>query len=532
MAIMARARTHSGIIPYSGAWDNAAVLHLLRRVHFGVVKEDVSYFKGMTMNQAIDNILTIDYTPPAPPINNYNDRDTDPNVPAGSTWINDYNGLLNNQRMRSFKMWWSGQIINHDRSIREQMVLFWHNHFATQADVINWANFTYQNNAILRKDCLKNFKTMVKDITLDPAMLIFLNGERNTKTAPDENYSRELQELFTLGKGPDSQYTEADVQAGAKVLTGWRINKTNGDVYFQENRHDTTDKQFSSFYNNTLIAGKTGPDGGEEELDAMLDMILAQNEVAKHIVRKLYRWFVYYDIDETTEENVITPLAAIFRNGNYEIKPVLEALFKSEHFFDVANRGALIKSPATFSHGLCRSFELQLPTSADYVEQYNAWGTFASFSSFLQQELGDPPSVSGWPAYYQIPQYHELWINSDTLPNRNKITDVLTTYGYNYAAYSLKIDAANFAEKFSSVTNPEQFIDDLLELLHTIPVEEKQKAYMKTILLSGQLEDHYWSDAWTAYIADKTNEAKKTVVTQRIAFLLKYLMNLGEFQLS
>lgn len=532
MATTAKARTNSGIAPYQGAWDKAAVLHLLRRVHFGVVKEDLDYFKSMSMEQAIDNILTIDYTPPAPPINNYNDRDTDPNIPPGSTWVNDYNGQLNNQRMRSFKSWWSGQIINHDRSIREQMVLFWHNHFATQTDVINWANFGYQNNATLRKDCLKSFKTLVKDMTLDPGMLIFLNGERNSKSAPDENYSRELQELFTLGKSPESKYTEADVQAGAKILTGWRINKQTGEVYFQENRHDTTDKQFSSFYNNTLITGQTGPNGGEQELDAMLDMLLAQDEVARHIARELYRWFVYYEIDEATEENVITPLAAIFRDGNYEIKPVLEALFKSEHFYDVANRGALIKNPASFTHGLCRTYDLSLPGGTDFVNQYDAWGRIGSFSAFLQQELGDPPSVAGWAAYYQIPQFHELWINSDTLPNRNEITDRLTTFGYNYAGYSLKIDAAKFAEKFDSVADPSQFIDDLVELLHTLPAEENQKAYMKTILLSGQLEDHYWSDAWNAYYADKNNETKKTVVTQRLSFLLKYIMNLGEFQLS
>ena len=225
-------------------------------------------------------------------------------------------------------------------------------------------------------------------------------------------------------------------------------------------------------------------------------------------------------------------MATIFRNGNYEIKPVLKALLESEHFFDLANRGALIKSPASFTHGLCRTYNISLPGSTDFVEQYNACGNFASFSTLLQQELADPPSVAGWPAYYQIPQYHELWINSDTLPKRNTLTDRLTTNGYNYTGYSLKIDAVNFAESFDSVTNPSAFIDDLLVLLHTLPAEENQKAYMKTILLSGQLEDHYWSDAWTAYINDRNNESKKRVVSQRILFLLKYLMNLGEYQLS
>ena len=187
MAILAKARTNSGISTYTGVWDKATVLHLLRRVHIGVRKEDLDYYSTKSLNAVVSEVLNVDYTPPFPPINNYNSNTNDPNVPAGTTWINDYNGTLNGLRMRSFKSWWSGEIINHDRTIREKMVVFWHNHFSTQADVYNWDNFGYQNNVLLRKDCLKNFKTMVKDVTLDPAMLIFLNGERNTKTAPDEN---------------------------------------------------------------------------------------------------------------------------------------------------------------------------------------------------------------------------------------------------------------------------------------------------------------------------------------------------------
>ena len=529
MATQSKARTNSGINPYSGVWDQAAIVHLLRRVHFGIRKEDLDYFKTKSLNETVAEILTIDYTPPSPPINNYNDNTTDPTIPAGSTWVNDYNGVLNGLRMRSFKSWWGGEIINHDRTIREKMVLFWHNHFSTQADVYNWANFGYQNNALLRKDCLKNFKTMVKDVTLDPAMLIFLNGERNTKTAPDENYCRELQELFTLGKGPNSGYTEADVIAGAKVLTGWRINKSNGSVFFDRNRHDTSDKQFSSFYNNTIITGNTD---GEKELDDMLAMIFQQNEVAKHIVRKLYRWFVYYDIDSATETNVIEPLATIFISNNYEIKPVMEALLNSEHFFDSANRGALIKSPSDFTYGILRTFDVSIPGPTEYVNQYQAWSTMGYLSAIMQQELGDPPSVAGWPAYYQIPQYHELWINSDTLSNRNKVSDVLISSGYRANGGRIQIDSLHFTKKLDNPSNPNLLIDELLELMHTLNVEQSQKDYMKSILLSGQLDDSYWTTAWNTYFADQSDTTKAQLVEVRLDMLIKYVMNLSEFQLS
>src|SRR6478672_11169439 len=147
-------------------------------------------------------------------------------------------------------------------------------------------------------------------------MLRYLNGYLNTATAPDENYGRELQELFTIGKDPVTNlapYAEDDVKNAAKILTGHRINGNTFSYFFDATRHDSTDKTFSTFYNNTVIKGRTGA-AGAQETDDLLNMIFAKNEVSKFIVRKLYRWFVYYVIDETTEANVIEPLATIFRD--------------------------------------------------------------------------------------------------------------------------------------------------------------------------------------------------------------------------
>jgi uncharacterized protein (DUF1800 family) len=531
MAVLSKTRTNSGISTYLGPWDKSAVIHLLRRVHFGVTKENIDYFSSLTQEEAITEVLNIDYNPPSPPINNYNNNNPDANVNPGETWVNDYNSSLNSIRRRSFKSWWVGQIVNHDRTIREKMVLFWHNHFSTQSAVYGWANYGYQNNQLLRSNCLKNFKSLVKDITLDPAMLIYLNGERNSKSAPDENYSRELQELFTLGKGSESKYTESDVIAGAKVLTGWRISRTTGIVYFESSKHDTSDKVFSSYYNNHTVSGKTGQEG-TTELDDMLNMIFTQNEVANHIIRKLYRWFVYYKIDENIERNVITPLANIFRNSGYEIKPVLEALFSSEHFFDTANRGAIIKSPADLTIGITRTFDIPMPGADDYVDQYTAWNRLLSITALTRQDIGDPPSVSGWPAYYQIPQFHELWINSDTISNRNKISDALAANGYSAGSTRLKIDPLHFAKKLDNASDPNLLINELIEMMHTLDVDQNQREFMKSILLSGQVNDDYWTQAWNEYLNDQNNTTKANIVSSRLSSLYKYLMNLSEFQLS
>ena len=175
-------------------------------------------------------------------------------------------------------------------------------------------------------------------------MLIYLNGYLNSASAPDENYARELMELFTLGKGPTVAYTEDDVRTAARILTGWRINPTTYLSHLILPNMIQTANSFHLISATQILRGQTGANGALET-DDLINMIFAKDEVSKYICRSLYRWFVYYTMDGAAETNVIEPLAQIFRTNNYEIKPVLSALFKSEHFFDVLNQGCMIKSP-------------------------------------------------------------------------------------------------------------------------------------------------------------------------------------------
>ncbi|HRG51582.1 MAG TPA: DUF1800 domain-containing protein [Bacteroidia bacterium] len=529
-------RTMNGLTPYSGTWGTDEVTHLLKRTMFGAAVADVNYFKTKTLTQAIDELINGIVADPLPPINNYNDKIADPDVPAGETWVNaahSKDGTINNQRTNSLTSWWIGLQLNQGRSITEKMVLFWHNHFVTERPNINPAGYLYKYNALLRTHALGNFKDFTKQITLNPAMLVYLNGNVNVKSAPDENYGRELQELFTMGKGPDSKYTEDDVKAAAKVLTGYKDDIPTHGYIFNPNKHDTNDKKFSAFYNNTVIKGQTGVDG-EKELEALLDMLFAQNEVALFICRKLYRFFVYYTIDGATEANVIVPLATIFRNNNYNIRPVLAALFSSEHFFDPLNRACVIKNPADFTVGLCREFNVVFPDAkTDYVNAYNLWNFVYTISRDMNQEMGNPPNVAGWPAYYQEPQYHELWINSDTLPKRNRFSDTMIANGYTKSGKKLVIDPIAFALTLSEPGNPNTLISDSLNLLYLIDVSQNTKDYLKTqVLLSGQSSDAYWTKAWDNYISDTTNTSYKNIVLTRLRALYKYIMDLSEYQLS
>lgn len=524
-------RTVSGLTTYTGTFGNAELVHLLKRTLFGVKQSDMLTFRGQSLNMVVDALLT-NSLPPAPPVNNYNDSTyTDPDVAAGQTWVNAPYGTADSRRTTSYKAWWMGQIIKQQPVIQEKMVLFWHNHFSTQTTTIGDSRYEYKHNALLRAYALGNFKQLVKQVTIDPAMLRYLNGYLNVKTAADENYGREMQELFTVGKGPNSLYTENDVKAAAKVLTGYTISSATISSGFDATRHDTTNKQFSAFYNNKLITGKTGA-AGTTELDDMLDMVFATNECALYICRRLYRFFVYYDIDDTTEANVIGPLATIFRNNNYDIKPVLKALLTSEHFFDPLNRGCIIKSPVDFYAGVCREFEISFPADTDYVNAYNMWDYIRTQAANVSQNLGDPPNVAGWQAYYQAPQYHELWINTDTLPKRNQFTDTMIGNGYTRNGKNIAIDVIAYTGKLSNPADPNILIADVLAQLYVVDVSQQLKDFLKAILLSAQLADHYWTDAWNAYKTTPGDASLKKIVTTRLAALYKYIMDLSEYQLS
>ena len=529
----------TGLQPYTGSFGAPELRHLLRRTLFGATKADMAYFSGKSVTQVVNELLNPTAPLPAPPVKEYVVSATtlvpDNNIAAGTTWVGDINndGNIAGYRRASFKKWWVGNLINQDRSIREKMTLFWHNHFATETNEISNAQYVYKHHHLFRISALGNFKTLTKNMTLDPGMLVYLNGQYNTLTAPDENYAREIQELFCCGKGPDSLYTEADVKAAAKVLTGWRNNATTLSAYFTASRHDATNKTFSSFYNNTVITGRNTATAGDQELDDLLNMIFANQEVAKYMCRRLYRWFVYYDIDDTVEQNVITPLANVFRSSNYEILPVLDMLLKSEHFFDVLSRGCVIKSPAELVIGFCRESEIVFQPDTDYVANYGFYNYMVSWLSNMQQNIGDPPDVSGWKAYYQEPQFNEIWINSDTLPKRNQFTDTMLVSGYTFSSKKIQLDPLAYAKTFSNPGDPNVFIAELTERLLGLDISAASKAHLKKdILLSGQSLDIYWTQAWDLYISTPANAANTTSVRTKIRDLVKYLMNLAEYQLA
>jgi len=464
---------------------------------------------------------------------NHKEED-DPYVPIGETWVSaPFEQGLNGYRNSSLAAWTMELLLEKDFNIREKMVLFWHNHFVT-AD-INDPRVRYIYINTIRHGALGSFKDLTRKITVDPAMLRYLNGNVNRVGSPNENYARELLELFTVGKGElaaegdYSTFTELDVKEIAKSLTGWVVrglNNTNYPLPFAEfisNRHDKTTKQLSHRFDNDIIVN-----GEELEYNSVIDIIFKQDSPSFFLARKLYRYFIYYQITDEIEINIIQPLAKLIRDNDYHIKPALEALLSSAHFYDDVYKGVMIKTPLDAMAYLNRQFELTFPD--ELRPRYNYYELLFQAAGLSQMLYYQPPSVAGWSACYQEPSYYQIWINSVTLPYRMIVSDSLAITGIEKSGETTKIDALKELFKIEDKLNPNKVIDGFVRLLFPKDITQDQKSYLKNILIPG-LPDFEWETELSMYLEDKSNKNLEASIEFKIRLLLRTMMTMPEFQL-
>jgi uncharacterized protein (DUF1800 family) len=546
----------SGLAPYTGTWTAWEVMHLLRRVGFGVKKTEVEALLAMTTSAAVDSLLTLSapVNPSPTPLNHYQNTLPDSGgIPLGGSWtannltyVNTNDGNNNSYRQNSLTDWSWGLCLNENTTIREKMVLFWYHFIPVNFDDVrnlqsNSATMCNDYMNLLRASALGNFKNLIKAIAKMPAMLLFLGNQYSTATVPNENFARELMELFTLGKVPTQNYTEADVVAASKVLSGWRVPSFTAPYPFapgfNATYHNQSNKVFSSFFANTTIANQSGANGANE-FDIFFNMLFTQQQdtIARYVCRRLYRFFVYYDIDTNVEANVIVPLAAFLVSSNWDMAPVVSKLLKSQHFFDVANKGVMIKSPIDFIVGTLRTLNINTTAAAgatQIVNQYAIWQYFHSYAfSNLEQGYGLVPNVSGWKAYYQEPAFYQNWINSNAIQKRSSLLTAFVN-GFTTGGTSIKIDPIAFVQQYPSATiqDPDLLIDIIIQYLLPVdlPATYKNDTKIQT-LLNGQVNNSYWTTAWNTYIANPIT-ANANIVKTRLNSLLTTLLQLAEYQL-
>ena len=390
---------------------------------------------------------------------------------------------------------------------------------------------------LLRENSLNNFKQLAKEITINVNMLLYLSGAQNTNAAPNENYSRELLELFTIGKGDAvgngdyTNYTEDDVVEMAKALTGWRVrglaNPDTLTAFFSNNKHTSGDKNLSHRFNNAVIS-----ENGENEYKDLIDKIFEQEECSRFITRKLYRWFVNSDITSEIETNIIEPLALIVRTDNYDITGALKVLLASDHFFSTTF--CMIKSPIDLIFSATKSLLLTAPTTS-LEEEYDFALILYAACTELEQSVFHHPDVAGWKAYYQEPLYYKTWVNNFLLPKRLEYCKILVTGGdliIDNNSYTVPplVPVLLIANDITDAQNPNTLITELANRMFNYDISQGQIDNLKEILIPG-LPDFEWTVEYSNFLANPTDDALRISVDNKLRNLISTMVQMSEFQI-
>ncbi|UZR98704.1 DUF1800 domain-containing protein [Chondrinema litorale] len=363
------------------------VQHLYWRAGFGGTYKEITKYTGKSHQDAVNDLFkkTVSFKPLKleVPIKQGEVKMKDLSVDEKKEFQK-----TNRTNIRQLNFDWIQLMVNDEGVLREKMAVFWHNHFACMS---GQSVFTINYLNTIRKHALGSFKEMLFAISKEPAMLQYLNNQQNRKKSPNENFAREVMELFTLGR---DNYTEKDIKEAARAFTGWGFNNI-GEFVFRERQHDDEPK---------TIFGNTGNFNGDD----VLNMLLENKQTAQHITRKIYAYLV----NDKLNEKQIQSLAKTFYESDYNIQTLLEEIFLSKWFYKNENIGTRIKSPIDLLVGIQKSFHIKLNDSkpAIYVQ------------TVLGQRLLYPPNVSGW-------DEGKSWIDSSTIIVRTKLTQMLLLSG-------------------------------------------------------------------------------------------------------
>lgn len=397
--------------------------HLVSRTALGQQWGGVKALEGKTRAEAVKILLlsAAPKTPPAPRLTPY----------ANVKRMSMQNGAGKKRARKmmqvegdSLKRWWMLYLLQNKTPVHERMTLLWHNHFTSSLEKVEQPNLLYAQNKLFRENALGNYRVLLHKIARDPAMLIYLDGYKNIKGRPNENFARELLELFTLGRG---HYNENDVKAAAIAFTGWGVDRNRGTYFYDAKKHD---------FRPTTFMGRKGKFTG----DQIIDIILEKSRTAEYMAEKFWKEFVS---DSRPDPRYIKQWGAAFRKSNYDIKTLYSSVLNSEAFWSPQYKGTLIKSPIDLLVGTLRALPFPKLPDSELVH----------ISKLLGQDLFDPPTVKGWAGGNE-------WIDTQTLLVRTSLLNKLTRHS----------QASAKMQSYLPKTSGEQIVKWLLPLAPVLPL--------------------------------------------------------------
>ncbi|MEW6207235.1 MAG: DUF1800 domain-containing protein [Acidobacteriota bacterium] len=391
-------------------YEDAA--HLLRRMGFGGNPDEISDLESRGKEGAVDYLINHQ---------NINNQPLDDLLAASFNFTDPRENNFFNQG--EIRRWWFTRMVHTRRQFEEKMTLFWHNHFATALSQVQDI-YMYIQNLKLRQYALSKFDDLVETVSKDAAMLIWLNGLQNVAGSPNENFARELQELFTMGifdpVTGQANYTEDDVKEVARAFTGWKFrnNRRDGDPYnvewfVQANQHDNGNK--------TIFAGTPYQVSGNLSGEDVIDVICNRPQTGRFLTKKLFDFFVYPLTSSSEDKETMDKFAAVYASSNHSIKEMVRAIFTSSEFFSERARYGLVKQPVEYIVGAIRMLGADYRPGANITGERNPTSNIlAAFSRNMTQDIFNPPDVAGW-------DLNLGWTNTATMLERFNFANALVT---------------------------------------------------------------------------------------------------------
>ena len=465
-------------------WTSQKIKHLYRRLAYGVNLAGID--AALPLNPAtivdtiVDTAASLEPTPPPPwgyfGISDFTDFDTE-----NPTYIDQWYLQTANDTVAG--------------ALRARLTMFWMNHFVTQLDSYNYAPYMFQYYNLMQTHAIGNFKEFVRAVGVNSTMLIYLNGFENTSNNPNENYARELFELFTLGE--NNNYTQQDILQAARALTGYNHWEEPGaQIYFDQSTWDANPK---------TVFGSEEFYTYDELIDTLFD--LRETEIAQFICTKLYKFFVSQQYDALTLQDIINPLAQTLIDANFELAPMLKQLFKSQHFFDQRALGIIVKSPydIVFNYINEGNFFYNEPVLNGLVY----------YTGVIGQQIYSPPDVSGW-------QRDQTWINTATLSARWQIMELFNNYLFDLELQSQFVDLAR--ELSSDSDDPFVITKAVVDFFNSKELFTESDYQVATSVLKWEVPQNYYDDGiWNL---------DYEYAPFQVYLLLNHLTKLPEFQLK
>lgn len=446
--------------------DSLRLGHLLRRAGFGARPDEWTDYARLGVAGSTDILLHPERVP-----------DTLNAV------LHDISGdYVDFDNLDSVRNWWLYRMSHTPRPLEEKMTLFWHNHFATANYKVDNPQWMWQQNQLFRKHALGNFRTLLQGVSRDPAMLVWLDGEENRKGKANENYGRELQELFTLGIG---NYTEDDVKAASRAFTGWRFDRESGTFLFDAASHDDDLKTFH---------GETGNFDGDD----ILDILVRNPATAKFLCTKLFKFFVH----DNPKDEEVKPLTDVYFASGYDIRSVVGAIFTSPAFYSEQALYTKIKSPTEYIVTILRTLDVPLAAANRAMPVGNTL-------RLMGQDLFNPPNVKGWAE-------GQSWMNTMTLLTRINFANLLTSElsRRNILSPNLHRNLNAYGMDARQLNTPAQIVEAIW-----------------SVLLPGRTPSGKTQDALVTYVQDSKNPTVAQFEAKAPG-LVSLILSAPEYQLA